>query len=517
MNITTLKLDDGSFFNDRLVFDQSPVLRISNSIWNYILSIFHLAPKSYSEENIKTIQCFKKYLIDLVGNNRLDRACVKVEVDLNRLEKKAASLSSKHVVRILVALKDVSFHDMQEVIDGIKQGKKFSCLDDTMTAALKKVSKPSQLNAKNFDLIYMMLRNPTRNRLTYAPIRGIISGGPTTLLSQIFFDYYLSIKERLQLCTKNHLLNQEGFYEKLCKSIVSRFLVVGTIIPAYNDKDNHPQYYRVAARIVTGKGAISYILLPATDDTKGLEKIRVNKGSGFKPANIDALSYWITDFEKDIAKRAFLSAEKYERFLSIFGQIATEMGHSIGGAISQYRAAKHLKITKLFCFNSPGVPKRIVDLFNKRENQFELVIRRGKSNTSDIVDRSGPYHLGYGARNNIHINYITFIITGRKLQILKKIHPHNIVFSEHSKSLSLSGGDYSFDNLSRSYVESIRWLIGGHLLSPLCIAIQKITRKFFISYAEYLKGLDIEDIQESRFVVRHVSQKDALIRTSLLA
>jgi len=373
-----LTLTEHPFINDRLVFDQNTLLRVANSFWNFILSLFYVAPKNYTDQNKRTIKCFKKYLIDRIGKNRLDRVLSKMSIDLDRLEKKGYYLSSKVVAKILVGFKDVNILDIQEAIDIVHSDKTaFSHLDPAILKKLKRVKRPEQLDLETFDKVYRALATPIEN-ITTKPIEGKISGKPTKFLARIIYDYYLSVKERLQLCETNHLLRLEGFYEKLSKVLVNRVMDVGVIIRAPNDQNNKPRYFRVAARLVTANGNISYVLIPATNDTKGLEKIRVTRGSGLKLANVDMLSYYVTDTERDIGKSPFESGKKYEKYFSRLGKISTEMGHSAGGAITQHRAALYRKIKKVYLYNSPGVSKRVIKKFNKREKPFKNVYCKSK-------------------------------------------------------------------------------------------------------------------------------------------
>ncbi|MBN2479606.1 MAG: hypothetical protein JXA94_05210 [Parachlamydiales bacterium] len=499
-----ITLNDTGFFGDRLTFNaKSGFLKIANSILNFILSIFYLAPKDYTEENRKAISCFKKYLLERVGEDRLKRISNKVGVDFDKMHKKGSSLTSKHVVKVLIGTKDVSFSDLQELMDAVKENSRdFSWLSKDLVRKLKKIKKLDDLDKKSFDRLYKEYGTPLKDKADYEPIQGIISGRATKPIARYIFDPVLDMKERLQICETNDKLSLEGFYEKLSKIIASRLMEVGTIIKGPADKYGNPGYYRVAARLVTAKGMVSYVLNPATKDTKHLKPIRVVKTSGFKLANIDMLSFYHTDLEKYIGKTAFLSSLKYEKYLNKFN-VDTAIGHSIGGCIVQHEMAYFNKIKNIYTYNSPGVPKYVLDKFNQRQTPSKIFIRR---TTSDPIDLGGSYHLGYKANKNVDIDYKKFSIIERKNST---IHPHNIIFAENQATYKVDSSPFELNNLKRSNAENYRYYLGGHLLAPILDIIRKVGRLFIPSNAFLLKGLWIEDFDNDKYKPKFISSKSA--------
>ena len=106
-----IELSDNHYFSDLLIFDKKNFFQIKNSFINFILSIFYLAPKDYSLENKKTIDCFKKYLLNNIDENRLNRICKDSGIDLDKMQQNASCLTSKHVIKVLIYLKDVNIQD----------------------------------------------------------------------------------------------------------------------------------------------------------------------------------------------------------------------------------------------------------------------------------------------------------------------------------------------------------------------------------------------------------------------
>jgi len=141
-----------------------------------------------------------------------------------------------------------------------------------------------------------------------------------------------------------------------------------------------------------------------------------------------------------------------------------------------------------------------------------MYIARAKD---DIVDKAGAYHLGYKANDNVQILFQKFI-KNKNDKLTRKIRPHNLVFSQDGYGFCLAGECYELNNLARSNIENIRWLFGGHILSPLLRGIRAVIRTIFISNAQRLSGLNIEDIHAKKYSVKHISDREASIRSDLL-
>jgi hypothetical protein len=468
--------------------------KFKKSFFSRTMSAFYLS-KKFNEENENTVLYFQNYLKKNILEKRFIRILSKVNLDLDDCIYRQKALTEKIVYKILLLVKDVKIEDILEYISTAKDN-----LDNEILSLnrLDQIKSINDLTSKEFDEIYKFLSNSLDEKFKLKQIENI-SGRPTKFLSRIFFDNFLATHERLNLCENNDKLTKFSFYEKLCKVIVLRLMDVGTIIKAYNNFLG-PNYYRVAARIITANGSISYVLTPASTNMH-LEKIRVFQGSGLRSSSIDALSFYVTDFEKNIGESAFLSNEEYEKYLEKIGPVFTELGHSIGGCIAQYRAAKY-PIKNLYLYNAPGVPKKVNDAFIERVSKikdiFKLYIRRTKN---DVVEFAGDCHLGYLAPKNVDIDYQRYIN-----QTKVKIHHHNFVFSTYFGKIAIQSGDISeLNNLSRSYLEIFRRYLGGNIISPFFRILRYISRSFINPNALKLKGVYLEDINNLDYNFKHIA------------
>ena len=478
-----LILNDNSYYSDRILFDNTNFFKISNSILNYLFSIFYLAPKSYTDENIKTIKCFKNYLLDQIGETRLNKVQKKMHVNLDRMIEKGSIFTSRDLSKIVLGIKDVNYLDIQDLILDIGKNKKFAFLDTKLLSQLKCLKSIEDLNSKSFNKLYQLMQDPFKNTVEIKKIKTTISGRASKYIARVFYDPYLELKERLQVCENNHLLKDDGLYEKLIKNVIARVLEVGNIIKATSDKNNTPSYYRVKARLITARGLISYILVPATKQMSNIESVIFTKGSGLKPSSFDSLSYAYTDVEKELGQTAFQSGEKYEKYLQDL-KIPTEVGFSIGGNIVQQRLCNSPWIKKIYLFSSTGITKRQLEKFNKRDVPIKVYSCR---TIGDFVDLAGSYHIGYkNPRVALHCK------TYRLLNNKSGISAHNIIFSETIEKFEVNNERFELNNLKRSKLENIRWSLGGFIIAPVLNIFIALERSIVSTNAAIHKGLFIE-------------------------
>ena len=87
-----------------------------------------------------------------------------------------------------------------------------------------------------------------------------------------------------------------------------RELDIGMLVPAPDSKEGSPQFYRVDGKLVTGKGMVSYWLVPAIKGTD-LEPVRFDRGTAPRPGEIDGVDYFFVSnerFDQMIQEGAFL-------------------------------------------------------------------------------------------------------------------------------------------------------------------------------------------------------------------
>lgn len=467
-----MELNVSRFFNDRLVFDPTipDKLRVTSSLWDWCKRIVSwiYGLKSYSDENRRTIACFKKYVSDLLGAPRLQRICTKYSLDLDQLERSGSPLVSRDVAKIVIGSQDVTVQDIEDF-------QQLNC---------------SQLAGKVNKLASIL-------KWEVPEITRPISGSPTEWISSVFHDRFLSDRERMQLCKKHGKDTHLIFVHNLLARVIKREMDVGTMIPA-----PHSQFYYVAAKVITGEGMVSYVLQPATSDTK-LEPMRVFRGTAPRSADIDALSTVITDLELDLGKSAYKSGFPYEDVLeNRLGKPSVEAGHSLGSTIVQYRLANMDHIEKAYLFCGPGLPEKEMKKFNQKmtlkgAKPAHLTIRHS---ARDLVSRTGQFHLGYGSFLEIDYckNYPPLKGHG---------NPHVYVYGKGRVSHGIEGGfnpkrrDLDFCNKDSGF-EWARSIFGP----PIALAlrgVRAVSRTIVTSRADLEKGVQIGSFHEGRFQVEH--------------
>lgn len=487
-------LNTSRFLSDRLIFNDSleSKLQVANTFWDWCQRIISwiCSPASYSDVNRRTVGAFKNYLVDTLGPERLARICSRYTLDLAQLETKGSPLLSRDVAKIVTGAKSVSVEDINEHIHKNQAEPRFAgktCF--------------SELDAQTLSEAQAQLSNPFGNRWEVAPLHQRISGRPTEELSRIFYDPFLADRERLQLVEENRFDSFETFVHNMTARVIKREMDVGTLIPAPNHPDGRKQFYYISAKVVTGKGMLSYLLHPATNDTN-LEAIRLFRGTSPRNSDTDAISTMIVDLEKELGKSAYESGEPYEAVIREKLPVPTvEGGHSLGSNLVQWRLANMDHIRKAYLYCGPGLPVKEVEKFNERNPDVRLIIRVTRN---DPWSSMGDAHIGYKAP--MPDDYISFL----------KYHPphHNYNDNPHvtvwGRESYLYGVEQGLTREARDrelyhknhYKERIRSLFGP-LLAKILRVVRSFVRSIVNTRAEIERGLKIGTMQRGRWQVDH--------------
>ncbi len=471
-----MQLDINRFLSDRVVYDDScpEKLRVTNSVWDWCKRI--VAWIWGSEENRRTVALFKKYLIDTLGPDRLQRICCRYSLDLDQMEKKESPLLSHHVAQILVGSRDVTVEDINASMKG--KGS-FQDLDRASLAAL-----------------YKTLSTPLDAHWQVADIAGRISGRPTESIFR--FDPFLSDRERQQLVREHPGDSLNVFIHHMVARVIKREMDVGTLVPAPNHSNGQAQFYYVSGKVVTGEGMVSYLLHPVTADTE-LPSLRLFRGTALKHCEIDAISTMITDIERDLGRSAYESGLIYEpRIIEKGMRPAIEVGHSLGATLVQYRLAHMDHIQKAYLFNGPGVPLQEVEKFNQKRKPVELVIRQSELDEDCLF---GDAHLGYQAPPHVKVDLWRY--SGPK----KFPHSHHVAVWEKEKDIKY-GVTRSFtpDQVDRHLFHQDRgWERARKTLAPakMLRALRDLSRACMSCRAHEELGLKIGTMQSGRWRVDH--------------
>ncbi len=488
-----MQLNINRFFSDRIVFDNSreDKLRVTNTFWDWCQRIISWvwSITSYTDENRRTVSCFRKYLIDALGPERLQRISSRYQINFEQMEKKGSPLLSRDVAKIVVGAANVTVDDINEYIqkspsDPLVKGKKnFLDLDSNTLASIHK-----------------KLNNPFKQLGELPPIEGEISGKPTETLACIFYDPFLADRERLELVKEHPTDPFETFMHNMVARVIKRDMDVGTLVPAPNHSSGRAQFYYVSAKLVTGHGMISYLFHPASPDTD-LEPIRLFRGTSTRNSELDSLSTMITDLEKDLGRSAYKSGEIYEKVIREKLPIpAVEGGHSLGSTVVQYRLANMDHIRKAYLYCGPGIPMSEVEKFNQKVLKPKLIIR---ATEGDRWHKMGEAHLGHKMGSMEHIDV-------RRYRPLKKDgaydrhvtvwpkekYEHEVITHFPSESI-----DKEFHNQYCS-AERARSSVGPILASILSIA-RFLSRNLVTGRIHLEKGLKLGTIQNGRWKVHH--------------
>jgi len=513
----------GPYLSDRILITQNQgafTLRVAGSFWDWVRRVVSwiYAPASYTDENRRTIACFRKMIAPL-GQARLQRICERYDINLIEMEKKGSPLLSRTIAHFSVALADPQIVDMEEARRQAQQNPAllppFFC--DELCKELQKVSCVEELSTANFAKLYTALSHGARS--FPLPTLGSINGSaPTECLACLRFDRFTADRERLGLQADNWKQTYEEFAYNFCIRTMRREMDVGMIIPAPNRADGQRQFYRVAARLVTGEGLVSYCLVPATKDTD-LKPIQFYRGTSTTPGELDFFSSIITDLDPQIGQTAWLSEKKVFRPLiqALLPDIEIVAGHSLGSTLAQMDLVKNPKIRKAFLFCGPALPLRKVTQFNQRMQKpestpVELTIHAAQRD--DLSAMGGDVHLGFEAPEKVSITYRQH----SAMNHVSRFGVHTMLWHEQ-KFYGIEGGHHTkeLDNvLDHRKNYSYEWLRAavGPYLTRILRAIRDLCRRIFGSRTLQLRGLQIGTYERGPNGVQWTSR---LIREEMAA
>lgn len=284
------------------------------------------------------------------------------------------------------------------------------------------------------------------------------------------------------------------FVHNMAARVIKREMNVGMIVPAPQN-----QFYYVSAKLVTADGMVSYCLHPVTRDTK-LDPIRFFRGTAARNSEIDGISSVMTDLEKDLGRTAYESGLPYEGIIEEkLAPIDVEAGHSLGGAIVEYRLANMNHIKKAYLLSAPGIPEAEVKKFNLKNQKVKLVIRQ---TNKDTVVHVGDAHLGFQAPHNVIIDFKIYH-PPRKTDL----HPHVTIWGKEKVKYGIEGGilpkqrDVELYHKGR-FKEKARSFFGPPIARSIR-CIRAICRKCFWNRADMERGLKIGTLQNGHWRVEH--------------
>lgn len=489
-----MQLDVNRFLSDRVVWDATypQNLRVADTFWDWCMRIISwiFSPSEYTDENIRTIQCFQKYLVDTLGTNRLFRIQSRYDINLNQMIAEGSPLLKRDIAKIVVGVEDVSIEDINEEI------------------ALKRASgDPNFINKASFqDLdketlsnLIQELRRPFE-AFILPNFVDVLSGRASEFFGRCFFDPFLADRERMELTREHPRDNFETFMHNMVARVIKREMNVGTIVPAPNHPNGREQYYYVSAKVITGQGMVSYLFYPVTNDTN-LPPLRLFRGTAPRNGEIDALSALANDLEKDLGKKAFESGHIYEPVIAERMLVPeVEGGHSLGSTVVQWRLSNmnHIRFAYLYC--GPGLPMEEVVKFNQKNLPVQLIIRL---TSTDPFRKFGDAHLGYQAPPNVQVDMAKYYPPYNGY----RENPHVTVWGRGDHFYGIEGmmnperRDALLFHQERT-IEKIRSYIGP-IFAFIIETVKAWIRWLFPCRVEEERGLKIGSMQMGRWHIDH--------------
>ena len=314
------------------------------------------------------------------------------------------------------------------------------------------------------------------------------------------YDPIWSLARRKNTAHLNPKLSKEKFYERLSGFYAScEDLEVGQYIRA-QDKDEKPRYLRIAGKLITGDGQITWLFKGATKDMSE-DILRVSAGTPEKPSGLDSYSHYLTDLEMEIGKMGYESGLPYHKDMQLLiDRPVIEIGYSIGGVFAQYRAVDEFSnVKELWTFKSPGVPLKVINEFENEKSEkvfFPIYVYIAKK---DFVSSLGGRHLGCANVDNLDVHVVEMTIP--------KILPHRYYEDtfERVQMTLLPGGPIALEKYySNSKIENFRQKSAKYVARPFLMTIGAGWRKVMPNRLKKKRGLWYEVLDNGCHSVCHI-------------
>jgi hypothetical protein len=416
----------------------------------------------------------------------------------------------------LTSLKDVQVEDIDGLIANSKLDESdWPCwISREHRLKLQQVERSEQLDAATFAQVRETLTSPFNEGLTVPLIEEHISGRPGECWARVQFDPLRADRERHQLSEEHPRDSFETFTHNMVARVIKREMNVGMYVPAPNRADGTAQFYRLAAKVVTGEGMVSYIFVPATSDMQ-LPSIRFYRGSAFRTGEVEGIATLITDLESKLGWSAFESGQPFEPIIQEKIPYTTIVGHSLGSTIGQYELVYNDRIDEAYLYNGPGVSEEDALAFNARAAQSEkpikLVIREVYM---DDVSAFGEVHLGYQSpADKVNIDYRRYF---PPMSLAATGHSHVHVWPRDEETYFGIEGGHSKEALNEIFyrkdsgVEFIRRNVGPFLAVALR-AIRDAVYYLLQARELELRGLQIGSYENGLYQFSHIRNCQAVL------
>lgn len=388
----------GSYLSDRLVLDPqgTHLEAVTGPIHWLERTVAWIHPSSsYCEENRRAVGWLETTLLEKISRQRYLRLCGRYGLNVTKMKEQGSPLLSRDVAKIAVGLRDVNVQDVEEWIREAKQDPQSPPrgVSEPLWKRLSEVKTSADLSASEFSAVYRALSIELDGQLKVPPIQERITGRPGEWWARVVFDPFVADRERLEISAENRTETFSVFAHAVAARVVKREMEVGALISAPDAPDGTERYYRVAAKLITAEGMVSYVFVPVTEDAN-LPSLRVYRGTSPRTGEIDGLSSVITDLEPDLGATAYASGAPYQEILKQKTPYSIVIGHSLGSTLAQKELAENTNLVSAYLFSGPGAAEGDIRRLNQRleRHPVSLTIRDSED---DFVNHIGQVHAGY--------------------------------------------------------------------------------------------------------------------------
>jgi len=473
-----------SQFNHKLVVTDGPQL-VETSSWE---------PYFSNPDNQRTWEWFRDTVIDHVGINRMGKITRRLEIDLAA---NSFPLTGRTVTKLIETTKIITKQEMKDAFSDVHfQAGWTERLDENLRNAIMRANCLSQLDQKDFAAFYWALTHPFDDLFVIGEVEETWMETIFGILSLIAERFVHTPFERVRKfalgISKLDRISIDELIELVSvNASIFEEREIGTLFPAPNDEEGCPQFYELAAKLVTGQGQVSLFLVPMSASSQ-LPYLRLVRGTTFSISGLDPINHFLTDLEEEIGRTGYESGLPYEEFIANMFNVQFHVaGMSIGGAIAQWIVAHHPeRVSHLTTIRAPGVPWHVQNTFNQRVQNLNrpLPITTWTSH-GDFVHYVGERRLGHDSPDNVPLDYRE--VRGRG------IIPHMSAPLVIQQYPGFGGGhsqEEINDLLSQDefpLLERVRQYAGRYIAVPIFKFINEMMKLFPENRTERMKGLYI--------------------------
>lgn len=312
--------------------------------------LIHRAGAQVREENKHTWRELKQSLVGTLGQQKFDWICQRYRNHLNfsEMERSGRPLLPEHLELFSAGASQVLSRDIK------------ACF-------------PGKLRAVSRQQIGERLRSVQPFPVVGSYINPVTIPQRKTLYDKLFHNVFRKDKEKQLLFSDVANLSLPAFKERFSKTIVSRELIEGQIIPAPG-RHGGVDYFKVYRKIA-GDGLVAYALKPAASDST-LKPMLIFRPTQWALSNEDAIDSLRNDVQASIGelgwnanKTAFEQLMQDSHFRGN-GEMIEIAGFSLGGVHAQWFLADHYEnVSNAVFYNDPCLDAATADGFAERINR----------------------------------------------------------------------------------------------------------------------------------------------------